>query len=109
MLRRIWGTCATINPDEEGFSGACLAVAAKKIAPVAARILISDRWGSRACLVGLRRSRLSPPPLTTLSVSPTQAKAIAAEAYKTRNFPPAKGRVRLNVAKHVSRKKHYVA
>jgi hypothetical protein len=43
MLKRIRGTCATTKPGEEGFSGACLAVAAKKIAHVAARILISDK------------------------------------------------------------------
>src|SRR5262249_31308671 len=31
MLSRTQGTCATTNPGEEGFSGACLVVAAKKI------------------------------------------------------------------------------
>src|SRR6185312_14029948 len=32
MLRRTQRTCATTNSGEEGFSDACLAVAAKKIA-----------------------------------------------------------------------------
>ena len=66
MLRRILGTCATTNPDEEGFSGGCLAVAAKN-SQVAARILILTNTRDRrsacqnfstgeACSVALKSS-----------------------------------------------------
>src|SRR4029079_18349683 len=44
MLRRIRGICATTNRDEEDFSGACLAVAAKKFLTGRPRILISDQY-----------------------------------------------------------------